>query len=67
MTQQTITAPEPELLMDEVVDGRVMRLEWRADELWFVAGDRECTVDPKRVLQIIHKVRAERRGAGVTA
>ncbi|WP_282703214.1 hypothetical protein [Streptomyces sp. CC219B] len=63
MTQQTITAPEPELLAHEVVDGRAMRLEWRAGELWFVADDRECTVDPQHVLQIIHKVRAEKSGA----
>lgn len=57
---------DSELLMYEIVDGRTCRLEWRGAELWLVVDDRECTVDPCRLFQLLRE-HTRRPESAVTA
>ncbi|MBN0043091.1 hypothetical protein JS756_02970 [Streptomyces actuosus] len=55
-----------QVLMEDVVDGCSMRLEWRGEHLWLAVDDgRECVVDAERVLQLLKKY--SRRPGEVTA
>ncbi|MBP5915893.1 hypothetical protein PV381_21895 [Streptomyces scabiei] len=45
------TATEPQLLMHEIVDGKVCGLEWRGPELWLTVDGEGRPVDPQHVFK----------------
>ncbi|WP_215456625.1 hypothetical protein [Streptomyces sp. ATCC 21386] len=51
MSIETINALEPQLLMHEVVDGKVCGLEWRGPELWLTVDGEGRPIDPQHVFE----------------
>lgn len=51
----TPTAPESELLMFEIVDERVCRLEWHGPDLVLAVDDVAYPLDPQRVLRLLEE------------
>ncbi|WP_333746167.1 DUF6907 domain-containing protein [Streptomyces sp. IBSBF 2950] len=43
------TAPEPQLLMLEIIDGKTFGLEWRGPELWLTIDGQGRPIDPQHV------------------